>query len=188
MIQNDTSTICLYAKTYSKCATNCRKMPLQHGTQCSDKRIQDSNWDCTPGMRTANDTCKVSCTLQILSSFLILYHILLILWECILQKAIEAFPLCVKLRQYKHGKKAQRSRCGTWETREVEPPNIDLHWKYGETLAPHCTYSPRSRRKVVSKVETKGSLVHCGAILWPLRSATMQQVHLVAGCFVKPRT
>ena len=92
-------------------------------------------------------TCKVSCTLQILSWFLILYLTDLLGMHPTEGHCWYTLSACLKLRHYKHSKKNHARRCGTWEIREVEPPNIDLHWKYGETLAPHCTYSPRSPRE-----------------------------------------
>lgn len=188
MVQND--TICLYGKTYSNCATNCPKMPLQHSMQCSDKRIQDSNCDCTLGMRTANDMQSVLYSANSVLILDIISYILLIFWECILQKAIVGIPSlhAWNCATTSIAKKTMQEGVAHGKSGKLSHPTLICIGNMGK-LWPHIAHIHLGHRgKVVCKVENKGSLVDCGAILWPLRSATMQQVHLVAWCFAKPRT
>ena len=102
--------VCLYAytKTCWRCATNCKKMPLQHSTQCSDKRIQDSNQiaiahlACEQKMSRAR--CLVLCSNAV--PVLILYLDDLLCMHATEGHCWHILSACMKVHQYKHGKEA----------------------------------------------------------------------------------
>lgn len=133
-------------------------------------------------------TCKVSCTLQILSWFLILYLTDLLGMHPTEGHCWYTLSACLKLRHYKHSKKTMQEGVAHGKSGKLSRPTLICIGNMGK-LWPHIAHIHLGHRgKVVCKVENKGSLVDCGAILWPLRSATMPQVHLVAWCFAKLRT